>query len=48
MRALGLYNTTQLYGKKYAQALAGHATVKMTDHYIEGHEAPKPEKISYR
>ena len=48
LRALGLYNITQQYGKKYAQALAGHATVKMTDHYIEGHEAPKPEKISYR
>ncbi|ENU80169.1 hypothetical protein F975_01923 [Acinetobacter sp. ANC 3789] len=48
LRALGIYNITQKYGKKYAQALAGHATVKMTDHYLEGHEAPKPEKISYR
>jgi hypothetical protein len=45
---LGIYNITQKYGKKYAQALAGHATVKMTDHYLEGHEAPKPERISYR
>ncbi|MDH1518462.1 phage integrase Arm DNA-binding domain-containing protein [Acinetobacter johnsonii] len=48
LRALGIYNITQKYGKKYAQALAGHATVKMTDHYLEGHEAPKPERISYR
>ena len=48
LRALGIYNITQKYGKKYAQALAGHTTVKMTDHYIDGHEAPKPEKVSYR
>lgn len=48
LRALGIYNITQKYGKKYAQALAGHATVKMTDHYLEGHETPKPERISYR
>ncbi|WP_179989867.1 phage integrase Arm DNA-binding domain-containing protein [Acinetobacter sp. YH1901141] len=48
LRALGIYNITQKYGKKYAQALAGHATVKMTDHYLEGHEAPKPERVSYR
>jgi integrase len=48
LRALGIYNITQKYGKKYAQALAGHANVKMTDHYLEGHEAPKPERISYR
>ena len=48
LRALGIYNITQKYGKKYAQALAGHATVKMTDHYLSGHEAPKPERISYR
>ena len=28
LRALGVYNITQKYGKAYAQALAGHATVK--------------------
>lgn len=48
LRALGIYNITQKYGKAYAQALAGHATVKMTEHYISGHEAPKPERVSYR
>lgn len=48
LRALGIYNITQKYGKKYAQALAGHGNVKMTNHYLEGHEAPKPERVSYR
>lgn len=48
LRALGVYNITQKYGKAYAQALAGHATVKMTDHYISGHEEPKPTRVSFR
>ncbi|MCU4481323.1 phage integrase Arm DNA-binding domain-containing protein [Acinetobacter ursingii] len=48
LRALGVYNITQKYGKTYAQALAGHATVKMTDHYISGHEEPKPTRVSFR
>lgn len=48
LRALGIFNITEKYGKSYAQALAGHATEKMTDHYLQGHEEPKPERVSYR
>ncbi|WP_343682817.1 hypothetical protein [Acinetobacter baylyi] len=28
LRALGVYNIAQKYGKAYAQALTGHVTVK--------------------
>lgn len=48
IRALGLYEITQQYGKAYAQALAGHATEGMTDHYIAGHEEVKPVRVSFR
>ncbi|MCH7308382.1 phage integrase Arm DNA-binding domain-containing protein [Acinetobacter sp. NIPH 1852] len=48
LRALGIFNITEKYGKAYAQALAGHATEKMTDHYLQGHEEPKPQRVSFR
>lgn len=48
LRALGIFNITEKYGKPYAQALAGHATEKMTDHYLQGHEDPKPQRVSFR
>lgn len=48
LRALGIFNITEKYGKAYAQALAGHATEKMTDHYLHGHEEPKPQRVSFR
>lgn len=46
IRALGVF----LYWKagypiEYIQALAGHATVKMTQHYREGHEKLKPVRV---
>lgn len=48
IRALGIYEITQQYGKPYAQALAGHATEGMTDHYIAGHDKLKPVRVSFR
>lgn len=48
IRALGMYELEKKYGKEYANALAGHASMKMTDHYLAGHEAIKPKKVSYR
>ncbi len=46
-RGLGAY----LYEKagfpsEYIQSLTGHASKEMLDHYIEGHEAPVPVRVS--
>jgi len=48
LRALGIKLVTEKYGKAYAMALAGHADERMWRHYIEGHEAPKPVRVSFR
>jgi enterobacteria phage integrase len=48
LRALGIKMVTDKYGKGYAMALAGHADERMWRHYIEGHEAPKPVRVSFR
>lgn len=47
LRSLGLHLITEKYGKEYAQALAGHSTEDMTDHYLEGHEI-EPTLVSWR
>ena len=47
IRALGimLYHKAG-YPKEYIMALAGHAKESTTDHYIEGHEKPKPLRVA--
>ena len=34
------------YSEEYIMALTGHTSKKMLRHYIDGHEAPKPVKVS--
>jgi len=47
LRALGIWLYTKAgYPDDYIMALAGHATEKMKAHYAEGHEKPKPVKVS--
>lgn len=48
IRALGIKLITEKYGQAYAMALAGHADERMWKHYLEGHEEPKPVRISFR
>lgn len=47
IRALGIMLYFKAgHPKEYIMALAGHATVEMTDHYIDGHEASKPLQVA--
>ena len=47
LRALGIFLYFKAgYPIEYIQALAGHATIKMTQHYKDGHEKPLPVKVS--
>lgn len=47
LRALGIWMYTKAgYPDEYIMALAGHATEKMKAHYTDGHEKPKPVKVS--
>ncbi|HEX5360401.1 MAG TPA: hypothetical protein VFW49_04830, partial [Fluviicoccus sp.] len=48
LRALGITQVTEKYGKAYAMALAGHADERMWEHYMEGHDEPKPVRVSFR
>jgi len=48
LRALGIKQVTERYGKAYAMALAGHADERMWQHYIDGHEPPKPVRVTFR
>jgi hypothetical protein len=43
-----MYELGKKYNKEYVSALAGHATMKMTEHYLEGHEPIKPVKVSFQ
>lgn len=47
IRSLGIHLAKEKYGKEYAQALAGHASEEMTNHYLEGHEV-EPELVTWR
>ena len=46
--AIGIKLVKAKYRKEYAMALAGHADERMWRHYLEGHEAPKPVRVSFR
>lgn len=47
IRALGIMLYFKAgHPKEYIMALAGHATVEMTDHYIDGHETAKPLQVA--
>lgn len=48
IRALGIKLVSEKYGQAYAMALAGHADERMWRHYLDGHEEPKPVKVSFR
>lgn len=46
LRALGIFLYFKAgYEEEYIQALAGHANVKMTHHYKDGHEKPVPVRV---
>lgn len=46
IRALGIWLYSKAgYDSSYIMALAGHADEEMTEHYIEGHEKPKPVAV---
>lgn len=46
IRALGIFAYHKAgYPVEYIQALAGHATKEMTEHYRQGHEKPEPIRV---